>query len=1590
MPGIKFKIDVTEAEAASKRLRSDLKGLGLETGLTETEIKKLEARMLKGMGADKAKEALDRVARSVGMTKKEVAALQGRSAKLKRAFTSLKSGVGSVTRTILSMKTAIVGLMGAAVLGGLGRSFLGAARQAEGYRVRLNALLGSVGEGNKLFQAMAKYAGEVPFQYAEIMNAATMLSGVMRGGVEEIKRWMPMIGDLAAASGLDIATTTGQIIRMYSAGAASADLFRERGILAMMGFKSGVRYTVEDTKKMMFTAWEAVGSKFKGVTKALAKTWDGLMSMMGDKWFQLRNLVMEAGVYDALKEALSGINEEFASWIKNNETLIKQDVPEYVDKIKASVTKMKSSLSGLVAIYRSLPEGVVGAAGTGVLARILFGSWKPAAIAAGVMLLKAQLDKFESRTLEGIEHELIRKGLLLGTDKERLAVLEEDLELLKIKEISINEEIESRTKLMRMQGIGDEQINRALADRYKQLRDNTSEINKTNVAINEMNKLLRIVPPPALPPEEVPAVAKLAVIDPKQLAKIEKAQAKLTDVYNKATKDRFDYAIGKYWEELNINVKIAGMRIAALRRAGAVGKQLQEAEMERYRLLGEAEAVYASKMKKLDEERVKDAEKTGAKQLEKMSALHLALHSLHAGIREQTKEGSEEQAKATIEQLTAMRSMYEDMSSYGKEYFGVVDKLIDKQAEEYRKLVGDEIDITAWAEGEKKKIRDRYDEERKTSTRQVADTLLSYWTSTLQQLGQQSKQAFEAYKRMQQLQAVIDAVRIAILAVRWAYQWTGAAAPYVAAGLSATLFGAMMARVAMIESQQYQGYATGGWLDTHPGGGRINEGAGGKDDVFLGATPGVMHMGMKDEYVFIMNKESAKRNKALLEALNEERYAKGGWVARGYGVSLSDITDPFEDLVKGIANVPGRLIAEATRITGIGDVFKDIVDWFTDLSEVPELKFDPDTFDGILRSIDQMLGKTTALEDVTYAASQQFKGWIKQLDAMGASEEQLSKVRDQEKDVIAKLTAEMKEETYKSINKQLGESLDLFTDLDWQLMSVNDQFDSMIERLENIEATADELRIVEEARATALGKIVYEMAKITYEDINKGIAEMLGTLSPLQDEVLGINDQFDSMIIALKEIHASESDLLIVEEKRAETIKKLTDEQKKSIEERLIQKAMTPDELAIAGITREFEDIIEEIADWAEVSGEGYEDLVTEAKKVYKVEMEAAVAQSEAAMEIKDSIQQWASVIESLDDQILAMQTGMESPADALERMAVLEAQISELLGVGWAGGRFAFPEGMTPEDAAEIQNLLGQYLQLAQESFQRPSSAYREIYDSVLTALEALRGEAEDIKSGYQVQLDNLAALMFGDKTAAELLNEISTNITSGITVATDVVIPDTISLTDAEGNVITSIQAMLDRSTVSLVDDTVNVTDSAGNIIDSFTAYLDRESVSLDVSTVGLSVSTVDLSQTTVALDTTTVSLDAVGIDGLKGVLEQIRANIYTSNQMLAHILNNVAGITFAFDILGGYPQHAQHGGIFSGPESGYPVILHGIEKVTPLSNGGSTRGGVTEVNVTINVNESKTPRETGKAVRKEFEGFLRSDIGRKIIQRTSVGRG
>ena len=124
-------------------------------------------------------------------------------------------------------------------------------------------------------------------------------------------------------------TTAEQIQRSFSAGIGAADLFRDRGVRAMLGFKAGATVSIEDTIKR-FEELFGDGGKFGNATDEFARTFDGTISMIGDKLFKFKKDVADAGFFEAFRTEIEVLDKAL---IDNEKTL--QDVAKVIGKTLA-------------------------------------------------------------------------------------------------------------------------------------------------------------------------------------------------------------------------------------------------------------------------------------------------------------------------------------------------------------------------------------------------------------------------------------------------------------------------------------------------------------------------------------------------------------------------------------------------------------------------------------------------------------------------------------------------------------------------------------------------------------------------------------------------------------------------------------------------------------------------------------------------------------------------------------------------------------------------------------------------------------------------------------------------------------------------------------------------------------------------------------------------------------------------------------------------------------------------------------------------------------------------------------------------------
>lgn len=120
-------------------------------------------------------------------------------------------------------------------------------------------------------------------------------------------------------------------------------------------------------------------------TGDFARTSDGLANQQRILDSQLANLSVRIG--ESLLPVKTQIVAETNNWITANETLITQDLPGYVDQVKDAAVGMFETMKTGVSIYEGLPDEIVGAAGAGIVGRILFGATPAGKMATTILMI---------------------------------------------------------------------------------------------------------------------------------------------------------------------------------------------------------------------------------------------------------------------------------------------------------------------------------------------------------------------------------------------------------------------------------------------------------------------------------------------------------------------------------------------------------------------------------------------------------------------------------------------------------------------------------------------------------------------------------------------------------------------------------------------------------------------------------------------------------------------------------------------------------------------------------------------------------------------------------------------------------------------------------------------------------------------------------------------------------------------------------------------------------------------------------------------------------------------------------------------------
>ena len=224
---------------------------------------------------------------------------------------NLNRSLGKTANQSMKLGSALKIAGGALVGFGIAKfakSVVNVGRDVEELGLRFKFLFGSVEEGARAFDNLIDFAGRVPFTLEEIQKGSGILA-VISDGADDLATNLELVGNVAAVTGLDFRTTSEQIQRAFSGGIASADIFRERGVRALLGFKEGAKVSIKETRDAFVRVF-GKGGQFGDATDEFAKTLTGTLSMLEDKLFIVKDALAK-GFFQELKLQLGDLNKFF-------------------------------------------------------------------------------------------------------------------------------------------------------------------------------------------------------------------------------------------------------------------------------------------------------------------------------------------------------------------------------------------------------------------------------------------------------------------------------------------------------------------------------------------------------------------------------------------------------------------------------------------------------------------------------------------------------------------------------------------------------------------------------------------------------------------------------------------------------------------------------------------------------------------------------------------------------------------------------------------------------------------------------------------------------------------------------------------------------------------------------------------------------------------------------------------------------------------------------------------------------------------------------------------------------------------------------
>lgn len=318
-----------------------------------------------------------------------------------KTFKSMGVAAAGLKESLFSVQGALASI-GA---GALAQGMINTAASFENLELSLTTITGSSAKAKAAMDWITEFTATTPYELEEVANAFKKLSAY---GLEPTK-YLRTLGDTAASMGksLDMAVeafadaATGQFERLKEFGIRATT---EGNKVTFAWVKNGQQLTktVEKTGTAITESLGQIWSeRFSGGMERLSQGWSGMWSNLQDQITLFSKAVMDSGVFDYLKARLRETLETLTRMTQDGS--LKEMAQEIGGNLVTGLDKLKTSLTGLVNLYLSMPKGTGEALQMGILGNLLFGPKGTVIIGGGTYLIQSLAQSVEGfkRALSG-------------------------------------------------------------------------------------------------------------------------------------------------------------------------------------------------------------------------------------------------------------------------------------------------------------------------------------------------------------------------------------------------------------------------------------------------------------------------------------------------------------------------------------------------------------------------------------------------------------------------------------------------------------------------------------------------------------------------------------------------------------------------------------------------------------------------------------------------------------------------------------------------------------------------------------------------------------------------------------------------------------------------------------------------------------------------------------------------------------------------------------------------------------------------------------------------------------------------------------